>query len=400
LVEGSALEIVRATAVADAGGGNQALTVIRGEEGTTPVAFTTAAKIECRFTAASAQAALGGILPAGAIVLMDWLVPPPGFELVTYEDIFTSGDGMTDTVQQITGQKLGLQPLPFGSTPMPGSDVAPIGDKVYFFGLEDTANFFGGIPIFAALHPLTRSGSALGTPESAFPGIGYTQADSCCDGVGALIFAHAASQADPSKLLKYAITGNDWSLTSAAPVAMTGGIDLVVHSDDGYVYVIAGAAGSTTSFQRYSIVGDSWTDLSASLPASLSGQAMAGGACIDRANGVIYYLDKSNFGGLSRFYSYNIGTATWAELTADGTTVAGMQYPRLAFAWDSWVYTVHDGASSSGVVSVYDVLGDAWSTEPVNSEVGGSTRSASALVFLISAPRYDDSNNIYQMRKL
>lgn len=376
LVQGDVIEIVNVIGVAEGDPGILILDIERGVEGTTPAAFSTAARLECRWTAESARRSQRGV-PAGALVQFATSTPPAGYEHVGTIALFSAGGGMRGFVAETKSNKFAPAPITLDGVTFDAvtDAVAATNNVVYIFGIADS-NTPGYRP-FLRFDPLTGTYSWLASPHDAYPGLTFASAGdvSVCATVNGFVFAHAGGMSNPAKLLKYDIEGNTWSETSA-PSGITDLTNLSLTSIENYVYLIGfNPTSSLPVFLRYNALSDTWTDLSASLSGLLTTESRGG--LISDYDGINLYFLRRN-GGNVTLHRYSTSGNTWSEMAGPGETNDGNnQHPRLA-CLPGKLYSLHGNASTTDL-SVYDIGTDTWSEVPVNAEneealLGGDDR--------------------------
>ncbi len=108
-------------------------------------------------------------------------------------------------------------------------------------------------------------------------------------------------------LRRYSISGNSW--TNLASVYAYFGAQMLWNGTDDYIYL---AEGQSTAFDRYSISGNSWSSMTA-IPASLP-SSIGQTAALRYSTEDYIYLFRGN--GFSNFYRYSISGNSWTSLTS------------------------------------------------------------------------------------
>lgn len=113
---------------------------------------------------------------------------------------------------------------------------------------------------------------------------------------------------DTAPLRRYSISGNSWTNLTNYTLAYFGA-QMLWNGSDNYIYL---ARGQTNAFDRYSISGNSWssmTNIPAALPSSISQTAALRYSTED-----YIYLFRGN--GYTDFYRYSISGNSWTSLTS------------------------------------------------------------------------------------
>lgn len=113
---------------------------------------------------------------------------------------------------------------------------------------------------------------------------------------------------DTRPLRRYSISGNSWTNLANYPIAYFGA-QLLWNGVDDYIYL---AEGQNTAFDRYSISGNSWTTM-ASIPGALP-SSIAQTAMLRYDTEDYIYLFRGN--GFANFYRYSISGNSWTSLTS------------------------------------------------------------------------------------
>lgn len=145
----------------------------------------------------------------------------------------------------------------------------------------------------------------------------------------------------------YSTGSNTWTTLTAAPAAVSSGDSLAYPGSGDYIYASRGA--NTGTFWRYSISGNSWSDVAvADLPTNV---LMSIGSRIISDGTDIYAFTGGT--GKSKLYRYSIGGDSWSDLGTlpfvpyygtDVTYYSGKFYAQSGYyKRDFWEYTISSG---------------------------------------------------------
>ncbi len=206
---------------------------------------------------------------------------------------------------------------------------------------------------------VTSSNSGGGTP-------GFHGGAQVVGGSGSdyLYFVEARNQND--LLRRYSISGNSWTDLAEYTFAYFGA-QLLWNGSDNYIYL---ARGQGTGFDRYSISGNSWSSMAA-IPAALPTGITQTAALRYGTEDYIYLFRGA---GQTAFYRYSISGNSWSTMTALPVTAdVGIQAVRDADG--DYIYVV---TGNSTAFYRYSISGNSWS-HMASSSVSLTGNNASVL---------------------
>lgn len=153
---------------------------------------------------------------------------------------------------------------------------------------------------------------------------------------------------DTAPLRRYSISGNSWTNLANYTLAYFGA-QLIWDGTSDNMYL---ARGQGTSFDRYSISGNSWTtraDIPAALPSGIAQTAALWYSGEDYV-----YLFRGN--GTANFYRYSISGNSWSSMTSLPVT-AGVGIQAVRDASSDYVYVI---TGNSTAFYRYSISGNSW----------------------------------------
>jgi hypothetical protein len=185
-------------------------------------------------------------------------------------------------------------------------------------------------------------------------------------GSGSIYAAHG--YADGSAFDRYNIQGGDWASRHTWYPQGAGSCA----SADGTSYVYA-AVGGSIIFYRFAVDSNLWNRMADVLSA-----VGAGGSCVYVPTGTGYvYLMTGTSGSSCKLYRYSVNGDTWTEMTGNGAPPDQSNWGAGSWlAYDNVNKLAYALAATSNHLYKYDVKGDSWFTPtlasmPVMPGVGG-----------------------------
>ncbi len=249
-----------------------------------------------------------------------------------------------------------------------GNSIVEISGKMYILPGGSTTNFLRYDPStnswlqLAAFPAANGQGSAMVTTDSN------------------TIYAFNGNSS--TAFYKYDLPSNTWTTMAVAPGAVNAGAALAYPGSGNFIYAFRGrnnsGAVATNEFYRYSISGNSWTDLTSTSPPPSTVQA--GGALV-AFNSTDLYAFGGN--GTTNFWKFTItnspssGDGTWTDLTSSNPAPATVQSGGSLTTDGTYIYATR-GANTTTFWK-YDpaaASGSRWSTLNAAPVAIGSSASS------------------------
>lgn len=154
---------------------------------------------------------------------------------------------------------------------------------------------------------------------------------------------------DTSPLRRYSISGNSWTNLANYTISYFGA-QLLWNGSDNYIYLARGQ--NSTGFDRYSISGNSWSAMT-SIPAALP-NGLGQTAALRYGTEDYIYLFRGN--GYTDFYRYSISGNSWTSLSSTPVALdVGLQAVRDADG--DYIYLVTGNGTN---FYRYSISGNSW----------------------------------------
>lgn len=343
----------------------------------------------------------GSGVPSGAIILSESPTPPDGFETATETSLYFGGVKETapgsgtfsnyiakaftpDSSIAVTNQPLEADTTVGTTTSRRGGDFVSSGTVAYV-----STGVLGG-DAYEAIRRIdfaTGVGTNLPLPYPTPPQL--AELTSCLALLGNFLLARFNNQPDPNVLWVYDTVAGTWS-TSAAPIVAFDQ-NVVMRAAGPLVHVFAGTAANGKSHQTYNPATNTWANLTANLPAGLTtgnGGRFRGALAYDANSDLLYVLSRSSVGTSQRFFSYNVGSATWAQLSAPAGQNNG-HFNARATIFNGKFYVAQPQSAGGPVpgLQVYTIAADTWADEAVPADtVLGERFSATTFTASLTLP--------------
>jgi hypothetical protein len=166
------------------------------------------------------------------------------------------------------------------------------------------------------------------------------------------------------------------------PAALAYGSSMAYVSTSNKAYVLRGA--NTNTFYEYDVLTDSWA-IKAVTPSNI----LYGGQVIEGPSGFLYATPANN---TSTFWRYNIEENTWSDGDASDAPQSFYYGTSFVFDGEKYIYVLR-GNNDDGFMR-YDTLSDTWELLP-NTDFGAPTTAYTNNVYVGGDLAFDGEDTIY-----
>ena len=227
--------------------------------------------------------------------------------------LFAPEANITAVTRGVNLYSLGMHTLAALPANCGGSMLAGVKDGRYIYFPQGFSAAVTRGPNFYRYDLLTDSWAAMAAITTLNPGYLFNYNNGVVWDGGDYVFVIGGYDGVDKATFRYQISTNTWAELADNPQGSTNPAGAVVMIGD-YIYI---GSQTTTRFERYRISTDSWESLTA-LPFS----HVAGGLVQDETDpDKIWYIGGS--GGVGRVHRYSISGNSWTDLTPTATGIPG-----------------------------------------------------------------------------